>query len=100
MFLTGAASGLDIYLRAARLLRDAGREDICLLAVGDGAVRAELEAAAQKEGLHNIVFTGRRPKEEMPLFLAVSDVCFVHLRQTPLFETVIPSKISRRESKS
>ena len=89
----GMASGLDVYLRAARLLRDAGRDDICLLAVGDGAVRADLEAEAQKEGLENIIFTGRRPKKEMPLFLAASDVCFVHLRKTPLFESVIPSKI-------
>ena len=89
----GMASGLDIYLRAARLLRDAGRDDICLLAVGDGAVRTEVEAVAQEDGLENIIFTGRRPKQEMPLFLAASNVCFVHLRKTPLFESVIPSKI-------
>jgi glycosyltransferase involved in cell wall biosynthesis len=89
----GMASGLDIFLRAARLLRDIGRNDIRLLAVGDGAIRADLQAVAEREKLENVIFTGRRPKAEMPMFLAATDLCFVHLRKTPLFETVIPSKI-------
>ena len=89
----GMASGLDIFLRAARLLRDMGRDDIRLMAVGDGAIREELQAQATQEKLNHVIFTGRRPKLEMPMFLAASDLCFVHLIKTPLFETVIPSKI-------
>lgn len=89
----GMASGLSVFLRAAKLLKEIGRDDIRLLAVGDGAVREELEAEARREGLDNVVFTGRRPKDEMPVFLAASDLCFVHLKKTPLFESVIPSKI-------
>lgn len=89
----GMASGLDVFLRAARLLKDQGEDRIRLLAVGDGAVREDLEELAAKEGLDSVIFTGRRPKEDMPVFLAASDVCFVHLRKTPLFQTVMPSKI-------
>lgn len=89
----GMASGLGVLLSAARSLKAMGRDDIRLLAVGDGAVRQELEEQARREGLDNLIFTGRRPKEEMPLFLAATDLCFVHLRKTPLFETVMPSKI-------
>lgn len=89
----GMASGLDVYLRAGALLKQAGRDDIALLAVGDGAVRIELEELAKSKGLDNVVFAGRKPKEQMPLFLAASDVSFVHLKKTPLFATVIPSKI-------
>ncbi|YCM42640.1 glycosyltransferase family 4 protein [Verrucomicrobiaceae bacterium 227] len=89
----GMASGLSILLRAARRLKEMGREDICLMAVGDGAVRDDLEREAKEEGLNNLIFTGRRPKEEMPHFLAATDVCFVHLKKTPLFESVMPSKI-------
>ena len=70
-----------------------GRDDIRLVAVGDGAIREELQAEAKRENLSNVIFTGRQPKAEMPAFLAASDLCFVHLRKTPLFETVIPSKI-------
>ena len=89
----GMASALDVYLRAAKRLKELGEDDVVLLAVGDGAVREELKQAAADQGLDNVVFTGRRPKEEMPQFLAATDVCFVHLRKTPLFETVMPSKI-------
>lgn len=89
----GMASGLDIFLRAGALLKKMGRDDIRLVAVGDGAVRLELEERARRERIDAVIFTGRRPKEEMPAYLAATDVCFVHLRKTPLFETVIPSKI-------
>ncbi len=89
----GLASGLDVMLRAGRRLKEAGRTDIVLLAVGDGAVRAELEEQARREGLDNVRFTGRQPKESMPDFLALTDACLVHLRKTGLFETVMPSKI-------
>lgn len=89
----GMASGLDVFLRAAKRLKELGRDDIRLLAVGDGAIREELQMKAKSEQLDNVIFTGRRPKAEMPAFLAATDLCFVHLRKTPLFDTVIPSKI-------
>jgi glycosyltransferase involved in cell wall biosynthesis len=89
----GMGCGLDVVLRAARRLREQSRDDVRFLLVGDGAIREELESRADTEGLREIVFTGRRPKAEMPDFLAASDACLVHLTRTPLFETVLPSKI-------
>mgnify|MGYP003738809329 CR=1 FL=1 len=89
----GMACGLDVLIRAGRRLRAAGRTDIVLVAVGDGAVRETLEKEAREAGLDNLIFTGRQPKETMPDFLALSDVCLVHLRKSGLFETVLPSKI-------
>ena len=58
-----------------------------------GAVRKELESEAREQGLDNVVFTGRQPKECMPDFLALMDACLVHLRKTDFFTTVMPSKI-------
>lgn len=89
----GMGCGLDVALRAARQLRDAGRDDVRFLLVGDGAIREELESRARAEGLDAVVFTGRRPKTEMPDYLAAADACLVHLTRTPLFTTVLPSKI-------
>jgi glycosyltransferase involved in cell wall biosynthesis len=89
----GMGSGLSVVLRAARLLRDAGRDDVRFLLVGDGAVREELETRARAEGLSQVVFTGRQPKQRMPEFLAASDACLVHLSRQELFQTVLPSKI-------
>ena len=53
--------GLSVVLRAARKLRDAGRDDLRFLLVGDGAVRAELEEEARSAGLDAVVFSGRQP---------------------------------------
>jgi glycosyltransferase involved in cell wall biosynthesis len=89
----GMGCGLDVVLRAARMLRERGRDDVRFLLVGDGAVREELEARARAEGLVSVVFTGRQPKNEMPAFLAATDACLVHLTRTDLFKTVLPSKI-------
>ena len=89
----GAACGLDVVLRAARRLRENGRDDVVFLLVGDGAVRERLEAAAREEGLTQVVFTGRQDKRKMPDFLALSDACLVHLARKDLFRTVLPSKI-------
>ena len=89
----GMACGLDIVLDAARTLKTAGDSGIRFMLVGDGAAREALEHRAKEEGLDNIVFTGRQPREMMPEFLAISDVCLIHLKKTPLFTSVMPSKI-------
>jgi glycosyltransferase involved in cell wall biosynthesis len=89
----GMGSGLDVVLRAARLLRDEGREDIVFMLIGDGAVREALERTARKEGLKRIIFTGRQDKRLVPAFLVMTDVCLVHLLRKDLFRTVLPSKI-------
>lgn len=90
----GMAHGLETVLDAAEQLRDAGREDIGFLLVGDGAQRETLEKRANERGLDEWVrFTGLLPKSEMPKVLASCDCLLVHLRQCDLFTTVIPSKI-------
>lgn len=82
----GRAHGLSVVLKAAR-----GLEDVQFVIVGDGAERKELTGRARK--LENVVFTGRRPKEEVPSILNASDVALVHLKPRHVFETVIPSKL-------
>lgn len=89
----GMASGLGVVLRAARTLRERGRDDIAFLLVGDGAVREELESEARRAGLERVVFAGRQDPARMPAFLSICDVCLVHLRKLELFTTVLPSKI-------
>lgn len=89
----GMACALDVVLRAARQLKDQGRDDIAFLLVGDGAVRQELEDEAAALHLDNVIFAGRQDKGLMPAFLASTDACLVHLRKTDLFTSVMPSKI-------
>jgi len=89
----GMACGLDVVLRAADALRRKGRDDIVFLLVGDGAVREELQAEAERRSLDNVIFTGRQDKRLMPSLLAISGASLVHLKKTDLFTTVMPSKI-------
>ena len=89
----GMACGLDVVLRAARRLEEEGDDRFAFLLVGDGAVRHQLEESARRANLDSVIFTGRQPKERIPDLLAITSVCLVHLRRTPLFESVLPSKI-------
>lgn len=82
----GRAHGLSVILDAAPKL-----EEVQFVIVGDGAERGELEARARD--LNNVVFTGRRPKKEVPSILKTSDAALVHLKPRDVFATVIPSKM-------
>lgn len=63
------------------------------LLVGTGAEREKLVADAGRRSLRNLTMIPAQPKERMPDVWSLCDVALVHLRNTPLFETVIPSKI-------
>ena len=89
----GMACGLKAALDAAELLKRRGRDDIRIVLVGDGALREALQKEAAERSLDNVIFTGRRPKEEMPAWVSSSDVNLVHLKKCELFTTVMPSKI-------
>ena len=88
----GLAHGLDVVLRAGRLLRDRGRTEIVFLVVGDGAQFDELRADAQARELDNVIFTGLVEKERIPDILASSDACLIHLRNLDAFRVAMPSK--------
>ena len=87
----GMAHALHNVIDAAERLRE--RSDVHFLFVGDGAAREELIARARERDLQNITFQPSLPKARMPAVWGACDVALVHLRDTPLFETVIPSKI-------
>ena len=89
----GMACGLKTVLEAAELLKKQNNSNIAFILVGDGAVKQELEKEAQEKNLDNVIFTGRRPKQEIPEWISSSNVNLVHLIKSELFTTVMPSKI-------
>lgn len=86
----GMAHGLRSVVATAEMTRD---EPIHYLLVGEGAERDELEREVARLGLRNVTFLGGQPRERIPRILNASDVVLVHLKDDPLFRTVIPSKI-------
>lgn len=87
----GMAHGLVTVLDAAELLRDL--EDVVFVLIGDGADRVRLEREIRERGLENVRLLGLRPRSEIPRWLASIDVSLVLLRDIPVLETVVPSKI-------
>lgn len=90
----GMAHALETILDAAELIRRRPNGDrFRFLMVGDGARKEALKAQALARGLDSVLFLDSVAKDEVVAYWSLLDVCLVHLRKTPLFKTVIPSKI-------
>lgn len=87
----GMAHALGKVLDAAEMLR--AEPHIKFLFAGPGAEREHLIAEAQRRALPNVVFLDPQPKERMPQVWSLCDVALVHLKDSPAFAEVIPSKI-------
>ena len=87
----GMAHGLKKVLDAGELLIT--DDEIRFLFVGSGSSRENMIAESKKRGLINVIFHPAQPKERMPEFWSVLDVALIHLKNNPVFTTVIPSKI-------
>jgi glycosyltransferase involved in cell wall biosynthesis len=86
----GLSHGLERVLEAAKILENS---NAIFLFVGVGAAKQGLMDRTKDLGLTNVVFVPRQNREDMPKFWSVCDISLIHLRDAPLFKTVIPSKI-------
>jgi glycosyltransferase involved in cell wall biosynthesis len=82
----GMAHDLGNAVSAAELL-----PDVSFLFVGAGAERDRLIERART--VPNAIFAPRQPKERMPAVWSLCDVALVHLKDSPAFGEVIPSKM-------
>lgn len=87
----GLAHALEKILEAAVSLAE--NKEIVFVFAGGGAAKPELEKRAQELKLSNVVMIPRQPKDKMPELWSLCDISLISLKDTPLFETVIPSKI-------
>ena len=87
----GLAHGLTLLIDVAEKMK--AKTNLRFVLIGDGADRAKLEADIAARGLTNVQMLGLQPREAMPQWIASIDVLLVMLRDLPVFETVIPSKI-------
>jgi colanic acid biosynthesis glycosyl transferase WcaI len=87
----GMSQALDNVLDAAELLRD--HSDVRFLLVGNGAERQHLIAEAERRRLPNVCFVPGQTRAAVQEYWSLCDVALVHLRNAPVFATVIPSKM-------
>lgn len=86
----GLAHDLEQVLQAAEQLRD---EPVCFMLLGPGAERENLMSEVRTRLLDNVVIPPPQTKQEMPRAWSVCDLSLVHLKDSPVFAGVIPSKI-------
>jgi glycosyltransferase involved in cell wall biosynthesis len=87
----GMAHALHRVLEAAEILRR--RDDIVFLFAGGGAHRTAVEETARRKRLANVRMLPPQPKEIMPRLWSLCDLSLIHLKDDPVFATVIPSKL-------
>jgi glycosyltransferase involved in cell wall biosynthesis len=87
----GDANNIPVILAAARRLL--GRKDIAIVLVGDGMRRIEVARRIEAEGLHNVRLLPAVARSQAPEYLRAADVCLATLRDLPLFEGAIPTKL-------
>ncbi|MCA9951988.1 MAG: glycosyltransferase family 4 protein [Anaerolineales bacterium] len=87
----GISQALSHILDSAALLQTT--PNIQFLFVGAGAEKEMLIQRTQQLGLSNVTFHDSVTKEEVKDFYALADVCLIPLRDIPLFDTFIPSKM-------
>jgi glycosyltransferase involved in cell wall biosynthesis len=84
----GLSHGLDVVLDAAAL-----QPDVTFLLVGEGADRDRLMTERDRRHLANVIMRPGVPKDVVPSLYAAADACLVPLRDVPIFETFVPSKL-------
>jgi glycosyltransferase involved in cell wall biosynthesis len=84
----GVSHGLGAVLDAAAL-----QPDVTFLLVGDGAEKDGLAVERERRKLSNVTMLPSVPKSEVPDIYAAADTCLVPLRDVPLFDAFVPSKL-------
>jgi glycosyltransferase involved in cell wall biosynthesis len=86
----GMAQGLDTLVEAARR---AGRDVVEVTVAGDGADAPLLRERLARERIANVRMVGSVPHDEVPALYARADAAVVLLRDRPLFEGALPTKM-------
>ncbi len=87
----GLAHALETIVEAAESLKE--NKDIVFLFAGGGAGAELVKQLVEEKQLTNVRVLGRQDKQLMPKIWSLCDVSLVHLKDVPLFKSVIPSKI-------
>ena len=84
----GLAHGLETILETAKNMHD-----VVFLIIGEGSEKTKLKQIALDEEIKNVIFIDSLKWQEIVNINQIISAHIIHLKDIPLFETVIPSKI-------
>ncbi|MGV8124304.1 MAG: glycosyltransferase family 4 protein [Candidatus Xenobiia bacterium LiM19] len=89
----GRCQAMDLYLEAARMLKESGEKDIEIRFVGDGVMRGRMESFVADNRLDNVIITGPVTKDEAFSEMGKSSALLLALIDDETMEKTIPSKV-------
>ena len=89
--LLGFAQAPEVMIDAAKILEN--NKDIVFLIVGGGPLKKDLESKIKNLKLDNVILSGQRPREEMPIFVSRGDICLIPYKNSSTFQKNVPSKM-------
>lgn len=93
----GSAQNLTIVLKAAEIIQKENITDhgkaIQFHIVGNGQELENLKKFCREKQIQNVIFHGRRPLEEMPVFYGMADAMMVTLTSNELVSLTLPAKV-------
>lgn len=87
----GEMQFVETIIKAASLIKD--RKDIKIHIVGDGRNLSKCKELSKKLKTENVIFYGRKPIDEMPLFYEMADAMLVTMAKDELVSKALPGKI-------
>jgi glycosyltransferase involved in cell wall biosynthesis len=89
----GKVQNLDNIIKAFGTLSDDKLDQAQLNIIGDGSNLDSLKNIVKSENYKNIIFWGRKPRDEMYSYFQASDFLIVSLIDKPIFSLTVPAKI-------
>ena len=88
----GTVQNLDNIIKAFGNLKSDDLKKAQLNIIGDGSYLKTLKELVKKSNFQNIVFWGRKPRDEMSRYFQASDFLIVSLVNKPIFSLTVPAK--------
>lgn len=89
----GNAHGLGTVVESAQILEKQQPGRFAFVIAGTGAEEQEIRRILASKNISNVLCTGQVDRNQIPALLHASDVGIVSLRPSPVFLTVVPTKI-------
>ena len=86
----GEVQSVETILNAAEMLKDAS---VKFHIVGGGTDLQRLQDIKKIKQLDNVIFYGRQPLEEMPMFYKKADAMLITLAADPVLSMTLPGKV-------